>query len=86
MVSSLSSRLSPSTRQERLAELREFALRLLDEDRFLPWQIKSYCEHYVDSKWQLNKETKKEYVEYTVQELADIIVQQDKRRTSKTSV
>jgi len=40
----------------------------------------------VDSKWQLNKETKKEYVEYTVQELADIIVQQDKRRTSKTSV
>ncbi len=60
---------------------------MLDEE-YLPWRIKSECERYIRSKWDLSRGTVKDYVECTLtsKEIRDIIVQQEKRRRQKSSI
>lgn len=77
--------LSSSTRQERLAELREYALDLLDRDDHI-WKVIADCGQYIDSTWGLNEGTKKEYLEWVRQQLKDIFVQHERRKALKSSV
>jgi hypothetical protein len=68
-----------------LTELREIALDLLDNE-VSSWQIMSYCEQFINRKWQLSNATKKEYLEWLRQELKDIFMQHERHRFANNPV
>lgn len=75
-----------ATRQERLAEVKEYALDLLDSDRYSTYSIIAACERYISSNWGLSGQTKKDYLEWLKEELKEIFRQRERRMVSRNSI
>lgn len=65
------------TRQKRLAELREYALELLDRDKYSTLQIFNACGTYIDKNWGLGPTTRDDYLDWIKRELKDIFRQHE---------